>query len=243
MIDTDPVVPAVSTFVRCKLGETAESCEDRVAVRALDGTLRIGVSDGATTSSFSAQWADLLTNWFVERRAHATPKAIERVLPVLGSRWLKDVRSRPLPWHAEEKILEGSFATFLGVSVEGGTSLRAIAIGDSCLFHVRADAMLSSFPYETAEQFASRPVLLSTSARANAVVGAAIAHTEFELAPGDLVIAASDGLAQWLMRSHEAGVPRWEIFADTQTLEAVVDEERYERRMRNDDVACAWFTA
>lgn len=242
MNDVESNLPTVSTFVRSKLGEVADSCEDRIAMQIHRNELRIALSDGATTSSFSAQWAERLTSWFVERRVRPTPLALLRVLPALGRLWLREVRSRPLPWHAEEKILEGSFATFLGLTYEPGTPLRAIVVGDSCLFHIRGDQLLDSFPYRSSEQFASRPVLLSTSVRANAVVRDEICSRDFDVKPGDVVLGATDGISQWLMRADEAQEPRWDIFTDSDKLQEIVDEERSERRMRNDDVACAWFT-
>jgi hypothetical protein len=160
--------------------------------------------------------------------------------PVLGRSWLKYVRSRPLPWHAEEKVLEGSFATLLGVTVSEG-HWCAIAVGDTCLFHVRDGAMLSSFPYTASAEFSARPVLVCTAAWAAQSMADAIHLAEGELRTGDVIVMATDGLAQWLLRSVESDRQPWHVFDEGKdALQSLVDEERASRRMRNDDVGCAW---
>jgi hypothetical protein len=161
--------------------------------------------------------------------------------PVLGRGWLKYVRSRPLPWHAEEKVLEGSFATLLGVTVSE-RHWRAIAVGDTCLFHVRDGAMLSSFPYTASAEFSASPVLVCTAARSAQSMTDAIRLAEGELRAGDVIVMATDGLAEWLLRSVESARQPWHIFdGGRDALQLLVDEERASRRMRNDDVGCAWL--
>jgi hypothetical protein len=57
------------------------------------------------------------------------------------------------------------------------------------------------------------------------------------------LVAATDGFAQWLVASVERDHPPWNVFQQGPTaIQELVDEERAARRMRNDDVACAWFT-
>src|ERR1700681_1827963 len=107
----------VATFVTSKPGEEADACEDVIRVRDHADGVRIGASDGATTSSFSREWATRLAEWFTRRTSHPDPEAIWRTVPLLGRIWRSDVGSRPLPWHAEEKLRQGAFATLLGVTV------------------------------------------------------------------------------------------------------------------------------
>ncbi len=69
----------------------------------------------------------------------------------------------------------------------------------------------------------------------------AIRFAEGELKTGDVIVMATDGLAQWLLRSVESAREPWHIFnEDRDALQLLVDEERASRRMRNDDVGCAW---
>jgi hypothetical protein len=243
MIVEDPATPTVFTFLASKLGELPESCEDVIANRHRSGTVQIALSDGATTASFSAEWARLLTNWFTARSVHPDPEALVRIAPFLGRSWMRFVLARPLPWHAEEKAREGSFATILGVTITG-RRLKGIALGDTCLFHVRDGRLLSSFPYHSSEEFASRPVLVATRMPAAGAMAGAVQSIEAELDPADLVVMATDGLAQWLMRNVESDVEPWSVFHEgSDALRELVDVERNARRMRNDDIGCAWFTA
>src|SRR6202163_4226199 len=232
----------VATCVTSKLGEEADACEDVIRVRDLADGGRIGASDGATTSSFSREWATRLAEWFTRRTSHPDPEAIWRIVPLLGRVWGGDVESGPLRWHAEKKLPQGAFATLLGVTV---TNRRwvAVALGDTCLFHVRKTELLASFPYTSSDDFAARPVLASSVQPATPELMEHIAHAEGTLADGDMIVVATDALAHWLLRNAEVGQPAWDLFrsGDEAHLAAVVDQERTDRRMRNDDVGCAWF--
>lgn len=235
--------PVVSTFLTSKLGEELDACEDVVLCRRQSDGTRIALSDGATTASFSAQWAWTLARWFTGRKLHPDPDGFMRILPGLGRSWLRNVMTRDLPWHAEEKVRSGSFATFLGVTV-AGDSWRALAVGDSCLFHVRNDSLVYSFPYGASSEFSASPILASTSNVSHEMVASAVRSADGELKKRDLLVLATDGLAQWLMREVENGNRPWRIFRENErALRDLVDCERTERRMRNDDVACAWLRA
>jgi hypothetical protein len=232
--------PLVQSVCTSKLGEEPESCEDALRVSS-GGELRIALSDGASTASFSAEWANRLADWYVARSQHPNGDSLIRMAPILGKAWRRSVTSRPLPWHAEEKMQGGSFATLLGVSVID-SHWRAIAVGDTCLFHIRGDSVLASFPYTTSEEFGARPVLVWTGPSTPAFTGA-IQEAEGQLQPADLLVAATDGFAQWLVASVERNQQPWEIFKEgPAAIQTLVDEERAARRMRNDDVACAWLT-
>jgi hypothetical protein len=233
---------AISTFRTSKLGEPLDACEDVAFWLQQPDGMRVALSDGATTSTFSGEWALRLVQWFARRTVHPDPAALARIAPVLGKRWLDWVRRRPLPWHAEEKLRDGSFATLLGVTVTN-EGWQAIAIGDTCLFQVRDGALLSSFPYASSEEFAARPILASTRAEASYSIPDSIRLARGELQDRDMLVMATDGLAQWLLRSVELETEPWAIFSQgVDALRAVVDEERVHRRMRNDDICCAWLT-
>lgn len=238
---------APHVILRSKLGEPPESCDDYgIAWASDDGSrARVALSDGASTSTFSGQWAALLVSWFMRRRVEPTAASLERVVNKLGALFLRNVRSRPLRWHTEQKLQEGTYATLLGVSIDSDGTWRALAVGDSCMFHVRGEALVTSFPYTSWEEFAARPILACTEARANGVMAEGIRTTEGRAEPGDLLVFATDGLAQWFMRNVETKRNPWEMFYETddaeveRNLELLINEERAERRMRNDDVACA----
>src|SRR6476659_6577119 len=95
-----------------KRGNRAEENEDATAA-APDG-LRFAVSDGATEGWESGPWAARLVAAYGERPPE----------PATFADWLKAARdwappvvAGPVPWYAEEKQEQGSFATLLGLEL------------------------------------------------------------------------------------------------------------------------------
>jgi len=164
-------------FVAPKEGEVIDKCEDVVSIHR--SQRRFAVSDGATTASYSAEWARALCR-----------HAVESPPPPLGGEgregtdveaglmrgWLE----RPLEyWHPEvpwERLLrpslfnkakEGSGASLAGVEVledrDGdGLKFRAWALGDSCVIHFRGSQVISSTPMDSSANFSHVPTLLMT---------------------------------------------------------------------------------
>ena len=67
-----------------------------------------------------------------------------------------------LPWYAEIKREQGAFATLLGLGVRAPTGQRrggwrAVAVGDSCLMHIREGRCLLSFPVQKSADFNNEP--------------------------------------------------------------------------------------
>jgi hypothetical protein len=82
--------------------------------------------------------------------------------------------------------------------------LRTFAIGDSCLFHVRAGELLSWFPLENSGQFGLNPAVVASVDRQldHLLVFKA---AERECLPGDLLVLATDALALWAVERLESG--------------------------------------
>ncbi|NTX03789.1 MULTISPECIES: protein phosphatase 2C domain-containing protein [unclassified Myxococcus] len=234
-----------------KAGNTPTENEDACAPEqssTFEGeVLHVAVADGATESLFSGLWARLLAGEFAEGRM-GEPSALLQALPGLQRRWHADVGSRDLPWYAREKLLEGAFATLMGVRLEaarGGDAVgtwTALAVGDSCLFQVRGDRLVRSFPLETAASFGSRPFLVSTQSGQNARVGEAVRTEVGDVRPGDILLLMTDALAHWFLSEHERGGAPW-LALPTGTSEDLpvsfarfVDGLRTNKVIRNDDV-------
>jgi hypothetical protein len=150
-----------------------------------------------------------------------------------------------LPWFAEEAVSRGAFAAFLGLTLHDlhGQSpsriWRAFAIGDACLFVVRGDRLRRAFPMDRAEQFNSRPFLLSTRRDKWSEESKAIAQRSGEWQPGDEFYLATDALAHWFL-SEKAGEWRpWEVLRmierDELPFREFVDLRRGDGSLRNDD--------
>lgn len=202
--------------------------------RSIDG-FRCAVADGASESAFSREWAQLLVKNFARHQLD---------LRHLQDIWGKLVKLRPLPWYLEAKVDKGAHAAFVGLSIRDGEhhSWRAMAIGDSCLFHVRDDQMLLAAPIDKSEVFDNNPYLLST--RCPTPISANAPHLKVlsgTWESKDAFYLATDALAQWLLSEEEDGRPPWTMLAalgtdaEDQPFGSLVKSLREEKKLHNDD--------
>lgn len=214
-------------------------------------TIRLAVGDGATETSFSALWARLLVRSY--GLGHLSPEDLSGRLPALQGRWLRLVGKEPLPWYAEAKLRDGAFSSLMGLTIEDdpgedGSQGRweAMAVGDSCLFQVRGEELVASFPLERAEQFDSRPTLISSVPSGNAGLDEALRVARGVCRIGDVFYLMTDALACWFLRRLELrdGDPFYYLnqIEDDSTFEEIVRTQREDRLedgqrlLRNDDV-------
>ena len=166
----------------------------------------------------------------------------------MQDRWTANVR-------AFDSIIEerkfnevGSFATLLGLEISGLDSeepfWRAVALGDTVLFHVRAGRLIATFPPMGPDDFGTLPdgvhTLRSSLDRMTGrlLVGSGV------LAPGDFLFAATDAMAHWILRAvgrEETKV--WDMLGGLvhpDVFARFVEDQRREqdsaKRMKNDDV-------
>lgn len=184
---------------------------------------------------FAGEWAQELSESFV---ADDTKDGkMGPWLEAARGRWQARVGEQSEVWHVAEKLRDGSFATFLGVTVElGETSGRwqAIAVGDSCLFLVRGGRLACAFPVEKSAAFGTRPQLIGSHSEGRIRVSAA----RGDLADGDSLFLMTDAMAEWFLAGHESGKTPWKEIAglSDSTFVGWVERERKERRLKNDDV-------
>jgi hypothetical protein len=232
------VPPRWHAFRLAKAGHSPEEYEDAFAAAAG----RFAVADGASEASFAADWAQLLAEGFVA--AGGKPWQGLDWLPPLRQRWAAAVDGRALPWYAETKRDAGAYATLLGLALQPPSgkkpgTWRALAVGDSCLFHTRGGRVLAAFPVESSAAFGSQPPLLGSRPGGP--------EPESEQArgryrAGDRFLLMTDALAQWFLAEEEQGAGPAEEVAG---LLAAVDPEaafvswvegRRGKGLRNDDV-------
>ena len=241
-----------------KHGSSAEEYEDAFAPTrggelAGEG-LRFAVADGATEAAFAKLWARLLVaayrKGWIGGRTPATHDGLER----LGRLWQRRVSGKPLPWYAEEKVRSGSFAALCGLELsvsEDDTAApsgrpensargtwKCWTVGDCCLFHLRGERLLGSFPVEAPEDFGSRPVLLATKMARNGAALASAGSAWGDWAAGDAFYLMSDAIACWFLTEHTSGRPPWREAheLDAEGFPGWVSGLREERGLRNDDV-------
>ena len=201
---------------------------------------RCAVADGATESAFSGPWAQLLVRNFGRRRLRL--KKLQRTY----QRFIQ--RQPKLAWYVQAKLSKGAHAALCGLTVRdlpgrtppGGT-WRVLAVGDSCVFHVRGDEMLAVGPVTKSEDFDSSPYLVSTNGRF--AIGRHAEHVkviEGQWQSRDAFFLATDALAQWLLHEVEKGEPPWEMLRafgqpNCRPFAEIVDTLRKECGMKNDD--------
>ena len=241
-------------FWDAKLGSPAKEFEDAFWP-GTPGTgsgveRRYAVADGATESSYSRHWAELLVEAY--GGGAVSPGALIRALPDLQETWRSSHENTALPWFAAEKVAMGAFAALLGVSITGeGTDrkLSALAVGDSCLVVVGTDEgrsrwpMKSRWPIKRSGDFGLNPALLSSAAAPDSQ-RPLIRRRHVELAPRDTLFLMTDAIAAWFLREAEEGGRPWSTLLDVAPggddgFREWARDLRTTGAMRDDDVTVA----
>jgi len=225
-----------------KLGNRPEEWEDGCALSEHRG--RFAVTDGASSSYRAGEWARQVASAFID----GGPAALE---PGPFDEWLAGIAARherenppassdsPSAWYVSEAAARGSFCTFLGLEIRSDgtrTRWRASAVGDSCAFHVRDGVLLSAFPLDDATAFGTTPPLVSSLPHGTSNGGRAVQSIVGDAIDGDVLILATDAVAEWALGSTFVGV--WTLLSalPAAALGRLVDELRGSEEMVNDDV-------
>jgi len=177
-----------------KRGHRADENEDATAAAGL----RFAVADGATEGWESGRWAARLAAAYVG----GPPTPADFPAWLAAARDWSPPAADPVPWYVAEKQEQGSFATLVGVELRrsrttDGWAWRAVAVGDSCLFHARGDELVLAVPLTTPAAFGNRPPLVPSSAER------ACSEPEWfagRAEPGDVFLLATDAAAARLLR-------------------------------------------
>jgi len=239
---------SVTPFHLHKKGNQPTDYEDAWAVSKTSGDdtpLRVAVADGASEASFSAEWAKMLVRCYRDL-AFVDEADLQARMTDLSKRWQKALSWRKLPWYAIEKARMGSFASLLGLEIDplpAGNfhrgEWRAMAVGDTCLFHIRNDSIVLAWPIQHSRDFGNSPLLLSSNPARNTAVWSRVEFRSGEWQPGDSLILATDALASWFLRGYEQGSQPWQILGGLESYEARVagvQEMRNTLSLKNDDV-------
>jgi hypothetical protein len=233
----------VHHYLTHKQGIAVRECEDALASSERSGAC--AVADGATEAFGARWWARLLVRGWV-LRPQVEQAAFLELVTELARRAQRRWAARPLPWYAEEKRQQGSHAAFVGVRferIDGNWRWRAIALGDSCLFHLRGTGLLLATPLSEPAQFGYRPQLVPTRPEALARCGEYIVESAGSAEAGDRLLLLSDAAACWFLQAradHDAAADQ---FLDLLQLgcgaglDDLIGTQRQSGRMRNDDVA------
>jgi hypothetical protein len=215
-----------------------DECEDACALDVSRG--RFAIADGAAESAQSGLWARLLVEEFVA--ADETGQPWPTWIEPLQRQWADATRIpdvQALPWFLEGRYRDGAFATFLGLTIDA-TRWQALAVGDSCLFQIRAGQLLLAFPLTHSSQFNSAPWLIGSRTPPDEIPARQALHLAGEWQPGDRFLLMTDALSRWFLSSTESGGNPWlAIEQMLQQGDAVfsdwIDRLRNERVLKNDD--------
>lgn len=211
---------------------------------------RFTVADGASEAWLSGLWARLLVSAYVEGRLSKDEDFLPGLIET-QSHWKREAGKIQLPpyaaWEAGiQRIESGAFSSLLGLELKGeGTAAgewRSIAMGDSCLFHVRREELLRAFPIQRYADFNNRPILVSSNPNRNESILEKLLTTAGDWKRDDSFFLMTDALACWFLNEHENGRLPWAVLRDLDTYDEVkpfeewVEEKRTDRSLRNDDV-------
>jgi protein phosphatase 2C-like protein len=194
--------------------------------------VRCAVADGATEASFSGRWAEMLTRAYA--RGELADEQLTETLGRLQSLWSKEISGKSLPWYAEEKVRQGAFSSLLGLTL-GEDGWSALAIGDSCLFQVRDDELVTAFPLMHSSQFGSTPLLLSSNPHRNTRLADHLACAGGGALIGDRFLLMTDAVACWFLASAESGERPWRTVPSSRSFAPWLERLRTDRAIRNDD--------
>jgi hypothetical protein len=239
----DPVRVEQQAFCLPKAGNSAEDYEDAfykpVTTLPRHRAHRFAVADGATETSYSGIWAELLVNAYGEGTIDDRLDAKD--LEPLRRQWKARVGDKPMTWYAEEKARLGAYSSLLGLRLfKDGPLLKwfAVAVGDSCVFQLRAGRLVTAFPLKHSADFNSRPALLSSNSGEGPLVRCSGRWKE-----RDIFFLMTDALGCWFLRSIEEESRPWETLLDLragdtgpQSFAQLVHELRSTGQLRNDDV-------
>jgi hypothetical protein len=234
-----------------KQGNTESQWEDGFAVDVQSGVL--AVADGASDGVFTKVWVELLLKSFI-----AAPLALDDmqvVEPWLFERrqkWFATIDYPNLRWSLRKRVdTSCAAATFLAFRLDEPeaspkskepaaphkpSGWTAWAVGDVCLFHVRDNRLITTFPIERSSEFSYTPSVYQSKAllptpKAQVLKG--------ELRPGDLLLFATDALANQMMVTTESGddAPDWDrlLAVDQDAWRQEIEFLRERGEMVNDD--------
>lgn len=225
-----------------KAGTARSEWEDGVAYDSASGWF--AVADGASTGSNSREWAYTLTNTFVgdgDVTVLDDDGVFATWLDATRLRFDPDdpafPRSRMPEWVKTAGERTGAHATFVGGHLDG-REVRAVAVGDCCLFHLRHGADdPTAFPIDDVGRFGSCPVLVGSLRGSDDALFGNVRRYHSPVAPGDVLLAASDALAEWLVRGlRDPAVWRAVSTIGHESFGRLCRDLRAAGQMKNDDV-------
>lgn len=231
-----------------KVGNSVNENEDNILVPSLselesEPVIKFAISDGATESSFSKEWSDLLVSCYKDKPFDIANLPL--TINAISETWQSITSAIELPWYAQQKLENGAFATFLGVTLNlEEQTFESVSIGDCTLFQVRNNELICSFPVTSFEEFGNTPSLFATNSKFQTDYEKSVKYLNSRAISGDLLILASDALAMWLFKRLNEGERPWLSLLTLLTYEDYQTDfsnwtfnKIKENEMKNDDIS------
>lgn len=250
-----------------KRGNAAEEYEDafypKEPPKDPSQSYRFAVSDGASESMLSGQWAEVLVKSFCRGEgpvSRASARAAVGRACVAYEAWVQEYlrrrerEGRPVQWYEEPGLQAGAFATILGLSLLSEGRWEAVALGDSCLFQMRGNCLIARFPIRRSSEFGQRPLLLASNPAKNLLAMGKLRIASGAWRRGDKFYLMTDAVAAWFLKEFEQSKEPWAALGRAESgltdaggsgehmssaglpFEDLVESMRSQGLMRNDDV-------
>ena len=222
-----------------KSGFESSECEDSIG--SDEQNCRFAVADGATEAFDARNWAQRLAHNWVRSDSPLTPEAFHSWVNAEGLALHSTWSQLTLPWYAEEKARNGSFAAFVGLELDLETDRpewKAIALGDACLLHCRKGALIKSLPLSNSASFNSAPLLVASEPSLYKTSEQSLVIDCGSCENNDVLFLLSDAAAAWCLERFEQNSFS-DLFQDNDNaaLSEFFENERRTGRIRNDDIA------
>jgi hypothetical protein len=238
-------------FIIPKSGNYEDEIEDAYFVPGecpdISGSiLNFALSDGASEGAFSNWFSDSLVHAFSKMTEPNLEAVIENAIQLWQSKKTQYVDERqkkntPLLWYEEASIIKGAFATFLGVrftttELPGEGQWYATSVGDTCLFQIRDDELISQFPLIVSTDFNNHPNLISTNYHLNEAINLGNKESLGFWKFNDTFYMMTDAMSQWFLSQAESDRKPWRVL-DFEYIRFgdFIENLRDERHIRNDD--------
>lgn len=242
------IPPVMQSWTRhvAKDAAFAAEYEDAYSVNLEQG--RVAIADGVSSAIFSGRWARILTTQIAENPPElGEPNGWVNWLADPRRRWLEDIDFPRMPLHQKNKLRQvgGAYCTLCWIEVgivpdqeaDGSCQLRAYAMGDSCVLHLRDGELISSFPLATSAEFDLDPDSICSVATSRDSQQQ-LKSIEIDCQDGDVLILVTDAIGKWMLDCVEQGdLKPWErlwVLDEAEWL-AAIEELRDTNLMKRDD--------
>ncbi|AFY77291.1 MAG: protein phosphatase 2C domain-containing protein [Hydrococcus sp. C42_A2020_068] len=241
----------ILAFSLPKIGEAEKNNQDRFETSP-DGSL-IALSDGAGSSLYPSQWAEILVKSFCQSQddpIEQIQQSYQEWLKPAQEQWrqyyLAKLKSPNRAWwQGGSQIKNRGSATFIGLRLQksnasGGGKWQAVAVGDSCLFKLdRNGDNLLAFPLKSSQSF-KRTTQCFESLPEYPSFPPQFEEGSYE--NGDIFLLATDAFSQWLLTDYEERGEAWkkcfELKEQNDFIKAIA-QLRQKNLIKNDDTTMA----